>query len=144
MKSEAPTENPRSSSSISVFDVMKITGTSASTGLAFSRRQISKPSILGIITSSRIRSGGLANAYSSAASGIADQFQRIILRQDRFHYHQIFRGIVYHQYLRMFFSLFHSVLLNHDHTCPASCTRFELHMRNLLTNSLSHHPRISI
>src|SRR5487761_2554275 len=67
IKSEAPTANPVSSYSSSFLEVMKMTGMSTSFGLAFRRRQASKPSISGIMTSSKIRSGGLANASSSAA-----------------------------------------------------------------------------
>ena len=53
-------------SAVSVFAVRKMTGIACHFSDALSRRQVSKPSISGIITSRRIRSGSTFSTTSSA------------------------------------------------------------------------------
>ena len=53
-------------SAVSVFAVRKMTGICRHSADALIRRQVSKPSISGIITSSRMRSGVMRASTSSA------------------------------------------------------------------------------
>src|SRR5665213_2013633 len=56
-KSSAPASRPRTRSAVSVSAVTMTTGISAVRGSALRRLQVSKPSMRGIMTSSRMRSG---------------------------------------------------------------------------------------
>src|SRR5690348_13757073 len=67
-KSSAPASRPRTRSAASVNAVTITTGMSAVRASALSRRQTSNPSMRGIITSSRMRSGRSSWAMRSARS----------------------------------------------------------------------------
>src|SRR5215469_326787 len=67
-KSSAPASSPRTRSAASVSAVTITTGMSAVRASALSRRQTSKPSMRGIMTSSRMRSGRSSCAMRKAPS----------------------------------------------------------------------------
>ncbi len=54
--------------SVSDSPVMKMTGTVATAGFALRRRQVSNPSMPGIMASSRMMSGVISSTRASAAS----------------------------------------------------------------------------
>ena len=66
--SSAPASSPRIRSERSVCPVTSTTGVSRVAGSAFSRRQTSRPSTRGIVTSSRMTSGWWSRTASSAAA----------------------------------------------------------------------------
>ena len=124
-----PTSNPFVSSSTCVCPVRNMTGISCVSAPSFKCAHTSYPSMSGIITSSRIRSGGgVSFASPNAFAPLGRDADFVEVFQDRIHDLNVGGSIIHHQHSLLLISLVHQ---SSAFRCTMSGDLIQFHQRGV-------------